>query len=197
MAAPAVPAPAEPEQDRWHSRVDDLGPFASVDAAATASTDRRRLSRDDRQPGHGRASPLRRCVFVTRRSMVRRDQGADRRSGGDRSASTGLSAVPSGGRHRTGQGRPDDIGPPAFFFHSCRGANGDGADEPRQASSQQNRLSRKGVHTTACGTTALCRRQRNATSWRHVPRARNEQGLSRRKYFSNTSYEDRSYLDGL
>ena len=43
VAAPPVPDPAEPEQDRWHLRVDDLGPFASVDAAATASSDRRRL----------------------------------------------------------------------------------------------------------------------------------------------------------
>jgi alpha-L-arabinofuranosidase len=44
VAAPAVPAPSLPEKDRWRLRVDDLGPFASVDAAATADVGRHRLS---------------------------------------------------------------------------------------------------------------------------------------------------------
>jgi alpha-N-arabinofuranosidase len=44
VAAPPVPAPGQPEMDRWHLRVDDLGPFASLDAAATADVGRGRLS---------------------------------------------------------------------------------------------------------------------------------------------------------
>jgi alpha-L-arabinofuranosidase len=44
VVAPTVPAPGQPEVDRWHLRVDDLGPFASLDAAATADVGRGRLS---------------------------------------------------------------------------------------------------------------------------------------------------------
>ena len=44
VAAPPVPAPGQPEMDRWHLRVDDLAPFASLDAAATADVGRGRLS---------------------------------------------------------------------------------------------------------------------------------------------------------
>ena len=43
VAAAMVPAPVAPEPDRWHPRLDDLGPFASVDAAATIDTGRRRV----------------------------------------------------------------------------------------------------------------------------------------------------------
>jgi alpha-L-arabinofuranosidase len=44
VAAPAVPAPLFPEPDRWHHRLQDLGPFASIDAAATADSERGRIS---------------------------------------------------------------------------------------------------------------------------------------------------------
>jgi len=44
VAAPTVPNPSQPEKDRWHLRVEDLGPFAGVDVAVTADAGRRRLA---------------------------------------------------------------------------------------------------------------------------------------------------------
>jgi alpha-N-arabinofuranosidase len=44
VRAPTVPNPSQPEKDRWHVRVEDLGPFASVDVAATADAARRRVT---------------------------------------------------------------------------------------------------------------------------------------------------------
>jgi alpha-L-arabinofuranosidase len=44
VSAPTVPAPLAPEPDRWHTRAQDLGPFAAVDAAATTDSGRGRLS---------------------------------------------------------------------------------------------------------------------------------------------------------
>ena len=44
VRAPAVPAPAPPVPDRYAHRIDDLGPFSVLDAAATCDEEMRRVS---------------------------------------------------------------------------------------------------------------------------------------------------------
>jgi alpha-N-arabinofuranosidase len=44
VTAPAVPAPRAPAGERWEHRIDDLGPFSLIDAAATCDLARRRVS---------------------------------------------------------------------------------------------------------------------------------------------------------
>ena len=44
VASPDVEAPPTPPGDRWRHRIADLGPFATIDAAASCNTDRSKLT---------------------------------------------------------------------------------------------------------------------------------------------------------